>query len=374
MKTISPNSKKRRLLIVGSFPKRIIYGGIYNSCKLIVNSPYFSDFNIILFDSTQISNPAPSIIVRSFLAGVRLFRFIFKLLKTKPEATLIFCSDGASAFEKGVMIQICKSLDIKTLIFPRAGNLINQTNDSRIFRALIRNLFKGSDAFFAQGSRWKSYAIETLKISPNKISIVHNWTAKKEFLEIGQQKIYIKKQEIINFLFVGWLEKEKGVLEILKALKFLDDKKHKYTFTFVGDGKLMRSSRQFIKENNLTHKVFFVGWIKPSEIKNFYIKADVFVLPSWAEGMPNSLIEALSFGLASIVTDVGMICNYLQNNISALILPAKNLDLLQCAMEQLILDNKQREKLSKKGYLISKQYFSTDKGLEKMAKSIKKIF
>ncbi len=365
--------QKSTLLIVGSFPKSIVYGGIYQSCRLIKNSSHFSDFRLILFDSSQISNPPPKIILRIFLSGFRLIHFVFKIIIEKPTTTLIFCSDGASALEKSIMIILCKSLGIKTLIFPRAGNLINQTKKSNFFKWLIRRLFNKANVFLAQGENWKVYANEVLKINSNKIKLVHNWTAKEEFLKVGKIKNYNIKNRIINFLFVGWLEKEKGVIEILKALKFLDSKGFKLKFTFIGDGTLMKFSKKFIEDNNLIGKVFLEGWKKPSEMKKYYRNSDVFVLPSWAEGMPNALIEALSCGLASIVTDVGMISNYLEDNYSAIILPTQNVFSLEKAMQELIINKPLREMISKNGHIVSKQYFSTDKGLESLAKTIKTL-
>ena len=89
--------------------------------------------------------------------------------------------------------------------------------------------------------------------------------------------------------------------------------------------------------------------------------------------MPNALIEALSCGLASIVTDVGMISNYLENNYSAIILPTQNVFSLEKAMQKLIINKPLREMISKNGHIVSKQYFSTDKRLESLAKTIKTL-
>ena len=364
--------QKSTLLIVGSFPKSVVYGGIYQSCSLIKNSSHFSDFKLILFDSSQISNPPPKIIARIFLSGVRLIHFLFKILIEKPTTTLIFCSDGASALEKSIMILLCKSLGIKTLIFPRAGNLINQTKKSNFFKWLIRRLFNKADVFLAQGENWKVYANEVLKINSNKIKVVHNWTAKEEFLKVGKIKNYNIKNRIINFLFVGWLEKEKGVIEILKALKFLDGKGFKLKFTFIGDGTLMKFSKKFIEDNNLIDKVFLEGWKKPSEMKKYYRNSDVFVLPSWAEGMPNALIEGLSCGLASITTNVGMIPNYLKDKHNALLINPKSNEELTIAMKKLIMDKNLKLKLSKNGYKTAIKYFSTEIGLKSLSELIKK--
>ena len=113
---------------------------------------------------------------------------------------------------------------------------------------------------------------------------------------------------------MGWLERERGVFEILNSIKDLDTSNFSFSFTFVGDGKAMKKAKDFVVKNQLSEKVFFEGWVLNEKLGEYYKNADIFILPSWAEGMPNSLIEALSCDLATIVSNVGLIPNYLTNN------------------------------------------------------------
>ena len=70
-------NNKLNLLIVAAFPpknKKVI-GGIEKSSRILIKSKYFQQFEIIQFDTSQISNPPPSFFIRFFLAIVRLFKF-----------------------------------------------------------------------------------------------------------------------------------------------------------------------------------------------------------------------------------------------------------------------------------------------------------
>ena len=367
------SNKTPSLLIVGSFPKKPIYGGIQQSCKLIIDSSFFSDFNVIQFDTSQISNPPPPFFIRFFLAGIRLFRFVIKLINYRPKAILIFCSDGASALEKGVMLKLSKIGVTKSFIFPRAGNLIHQTSHFNGFRKTIKYLFNKADIFLAQGENWKNFAHEDLQIPSSKIKMIHNWTATKKLLATGSKKEYLSVNGTTRFLFVGWLEREKGVFEILNSIKELKASNLPFSFTFVGDGKAGKKAKNFVATNKLDQNVIFKGWVLNEELIECYQNADVFVLPSWAEGMPNALIEAISCGLAPIVSNVGLISNYLKNNESSLIIPPKDSIKLSIAMKSLILDKKLRIKISKNGYKVAVSYFSTEKGLENFSTLIKNI-
>lgn len=362
-----------KLLIVGSFPQKTIYGGIQRSCELILDSSHFSDFELILFDSSQISNPPPSFSIRLFLAGVRIYRYIFKLVIERPQVSLIFCSDGASAIEKGVMLWLSKIFRVKALIFPRAGNLIEQTKTKPLFRNIIKFLFSKSNIFLAQGENWNLFAREVIKLPLENIKVLHNWTATENLLKIGATRKYNKNNAVTKFLFVGWLEKEKGLHELLESIKALNEKNLDFSITFIGDGSGMKPAQKFITDNQLSKKVLFKGWVAHRGIEEYYKAADIFVLPSWAEGMPNALIEALSCGLASIVSNVGMISNYLVNDSNALLIPPKDSKSLITAMEELILNKKLKINISKNGHKVANEYFSSEKELKSLSKLIKNV-
>lgn len=363
---------KKKLLIVGSFPKKPIFGGIQQSCKLIITSSFFSHFKLIPFDSSQISNPPPNFIVRLIYANIRILRFVYNLIIERPKVSLIFCSDGFSALEKGVMVYLSNFFGVKALIFPRAGNLINQVNEYLFFKHLIKILFKKATLFLAQGEKWNTFAQDTLEFPKESIKIIHNWSATKELIKIGYSRTYDNK-DITKFLFVGWFEKEKGVYELLESIKLLSDKNLPFSITIIGNGNAMYDAQRFVNENQLTEKVIFEGWVPNDDIYEYYNSADIFVLPSWQEGMPNALIEALSCGLASIVTNVGMIPNYLQNELNAIIIPPKDSLTLYLAMEKLIMDKKLKVSISTNGHKLAKKYFNTEKGLESLSDTINSL-
>ena len=125
---------------------------------------------------------------------------------------------------------------------------------------------------------------------------ISNWTATKDLIEIGKKRL-IKEKGTLNIPFVGWLEKEKGVIEILKSLTELNKGDYSFNMYFIGDGSLMNYAKNFIHKNDLKEIVFLKGWKDFDDVNEFYKLCDIFVLPSWKEGMPNSLIEALAAGL-----------------------------------------------------------------------------
>ena len=161
------------------------------SCYEILNSKSFSEFDIITIDSTSLSVPPPNYIIRLIFASKRIIQLIIKLSFEKPACCLFFCSDGSSAIEKGLMIIISKIFGIKCIIFPRAGNLINQVKRNQVFKFYIKNLFKQADKFLCQGEDWKKFALEILKIDNSK-KLFQTDSTKILKLELIEKSIQIK--------------------------------------------------------------------------------------------------------------------------------------------------------------------------------------
>ena len=155
-------------------------------------------------------------------------------------------------------------------------------------------------------------------------------------------------------------------MELLNAFKNLTNKGYNISLKILGDGKLMQYSRLFSKDHNLNN-ISLNGWANRSELINHIKQSDVFVLPSWQEGMPNSLIEALASGLPCITTSVGVIPNYLINNQHAIIIEPRDVKNLEISMERLIKDSKLRKNLSKNGHLLAKNVFLSNNSLKKLS-------
>ena len=363
-----------KLLIVGSFPddRSNIFGGIAKSCRILINSNHFNEFKILKLDSSQASSPKPSLLIRFLYAISRILRLIYLNIAKKPEVVLIFCSDGFSAIEKGIMIIISKFQGSKVMIFPRAGNLIVQTKKNRIFNYLIKILFNKSDIFLAQGKNWKKFAKDLLNIDVDKIEIIHNWTATNELLEIGHNREFMHKQNI-KLLYIGWLEKEKGLIELINAIKILVQKGFSLELVLIGDGSMREEIESYTRENKIDKKVFLKGWLSSNAIKFYLKESDIFILPSWQEGMPNSLIEAVSSGIPSVASSVGVIPNYFTHLENIILTEPKNITNLHMSIEELIKDFNLRKKLSNNALLIAKNFFSEDKSLENLSNKIKQI-
>ena len=114
------------------------------------------------------------------------------------------------------------------------------------------------------------------------------------------------KNGTVQLLFVGRISVVKGLDYLLKALRLLEKEHNTYNWRLdiIGDGPAKGALSGLAQSLGMADKVRFQGWMPREEIARAYPRADLFILPSLDEGMPNALLEAMASGLASVVTRV----------------------------------------------------------------------
>ena len=143
---------------------------------------------------------------------------------------------------------------------------------------------------------------------------------------------------------VGRLSHEKGHIDLVRAFAGLPEPlRASARLILVGDGPERGRLEQACKANGVMGSVFLAG--HQDDVKPFYGIADVFVLPSYTEGSPNVLLEAMAAGVAVIATDVGGVPELAHNDRSALLVRAHDPASLSNAISQLLGDPKLRERL-----------------------------
>ena len=159
---------------------------------------------------------------------------------------------------------------------------------------------------------WKEFFRNNYIITEEKCLIQKNW------IDIENYEYTDHNNDTLGILFLGWVEKDKGIFDLIQSIH--DLKSHKNLLIHVaGYGKHFEESKTLIKKLNLTEKFIFHGWVDKNLKKQLLKECSVFVLPSYYEGMPNSLIESMSSGLACICSNVGGIPDIITNGINGYI-------------------------------------------------------
>jgi glycosyltransferase involved in cell wall biosynthesis len=306
------------------------------------------------------------------LAFKRLLVYCRKLWDERPDIVLIFTSSGFSLLEKGLMGRIALFLHKPTLIFPRSGVIIEQFSNSSFQRCLIKWSLGNSTKLLCQGNAWFNFAVQKLNYLETNAPVIHNWTASKELLAIGQAKVELDIHDPVKLLFLGWLEEKKGIFELLDSCLQLNDKT-RFSLVIAGKGNAEERAMEFVKDNGLVEKVDFRGWVEGKELEKLFMECDVLVLPSWAEGLPNAMIEAMAAGLAVVVSAVGNVPSVLTDGKNGLLIRPQNVEALTKALFSLIDDPVFLKKLAISGHVTAKNNFSISNAVEKFEKIFNEI-
>ncbi len=179
-----------RILFVGAFPPpgREIFGGAVTSCRVLLESSFPERADLILLDSTQISNPPPGFAVRLLLAARRFLTYLIQFERKRPDAVLLFTAAGASVVEKGAMAWYARFRGVPALISLRGGPVLDASNKSRFTRAWVRLALRGARTILCQGRAWQRFAVDVLGFQAEHAPIVPNWTATPALLAIGRSR------------------------------------------------------------------------------------------------------------------------------------------------------------------------------------------
>jgi glycosyltransferase involved in cell wall biosynthesis len=198
--------------------------------------------------------------------------------------------------------------------------------------------------------------------------ILGNWTATDELLAIGAARGYDPAGGAMTLLFLGWIEPGKGVFELLECVRTLSSRPGfpRLRLLMAGDGSAIEAVRRFVRENGLEDTVELPGWIDGLRKADAFREADLFVLPSYMEGMPNALIEAMAAGLPVVVTAVGAVPDMVDDGGNGLVIEPRDADAVTRAVERLISTPSLRMALGRAAWHTAREKFGAETAVDRL--------
>lgn len=145
-----------------------------------------------------------------------------------------------------------------------------------------------------------------------------------------------KTSSIKQFLCIGRLCEQKGQLLLLESFKSLVKMNDNVKLILAGDGGMRPEIELYIKDNNLSKHVLITGWISSNEVKRLLLESDAMILPSFAEGLPVAIMEAMAIGTPVLSTYIAGIPELLINKQNAFLFPAGDVEATNLAMQEFI--------------------------------------
>jgi glycosyltransferase involved in cell wall biosynthesis len=160
-----------------------------------------------------------------------------------------------------------------------------------------------------------------------------------------------------NVLFLSRIIKEKGIMEALKGFGILRSKNPDVTMTVAGDGEGMEEAKKLIEERKIPD-VRFVGYVSGEEKAKELSRAHCYLFPSYEEGMPISVLEAMAFGLPVITRPVGALADFFENGAMGYMTESKAPEVFAGLMQKLLDDPVACEQMGQYNRKYAKEHFS----------------
>jgi len=273
---------------------------------------------------------------RFFSLFINIFDYIvffFKLKSGEFSLVILNTSFGRTGFWRDYLfIRIIRFFKMKYIVFFRG---IDYTVFDNIYRrqcAPFKSTFLQADGIIVLSSELKQRLIA---LGYKKGINIETTVVDSDMLNgVSIDKI-IEKMSSVDFpiLFLSRIEKSKGIYELLESFRMIHKKYPHVSLRFCGDGTKLNTLK---KQIHKTESVFFTGYIDNKNKIREYSNAQVFILPSYHEGLPNSIVEAMSFGLPVITTSVGGIPDIFIDGVNGILLKELNQTTIFNALEHYI--------------------------------------
>jgi glycosyltransferase involved in cell wall biosynthesis len=162
--------------------------------------------------------------------------------------------------------------------------------------------------------------LQEYNINPDKVIVAGNGV---------DEEFFCYKQKESNdghkyIMFVGRIDREKGLFDLVECAKHICRNRSDVFFTVAGKGRDLKKLIRKAKKAGVQNRFVFLGQVEKDHLVKLYQNAAIFVLPSYHEGLPGVLLEAMSCGLPIITTDVRGNRDLISNGKNGIIVPPRN--------------------------------------------------
>lgn len=260
-------------------------------------------------------------------------------------------AERLSLVRKGVLLAACRALGVPTVLHVHAAQLHHGWRKlPRPGRALLRWMFSLPQSCVVLGPASADFVTRELGVPPERVEVVIN----------GVPEPSLQRREpdgLLRILFVGNLSERKGVSDLLRALSQPQLAGLRFNATFAGGGDV-EGYRRMAERMGLGERVRFTGWADQEQVARLLSLADVLVLPSYDEGLPLAILEALAQGVAVICTPVGEIPHVLSDGRNACFVQPGDAPGIADALARVLGDRQLREQLEREGRALYREQFS----------------
>jgi glycosyltransferase involved in cell wall biosynthesis len=304
-----------RILVVGPLPPPL--GGVGVMNDLLAHSSLARDFDLHTLDTSKkrVRAAADTATWRSPVFFARnVWAMVVMLVRIRPAAVYVHATSGYAFLRDWVVMMKARALGARVVChyhgthqsaFPYADTPLGRWRSRVMMRAAHRVIVLGETYRAHLAQVWRR---DDIAVMPNLVnaSLYRVPAVRPTWLPPDERAV----------LFVGRLSRPKGVWDLLEAIPSVLAAQPRTRFVFVGvadsaaDESALRAQAAAL---GVADHVTFLGAIDGAPKVQAYLASSVFVLPSWIEGFPLVIPEAMAAGLPLVVTRVGVVSDYVHD-------------------------------------------------------------
>lgn len=344
-----------KVLTIGNAPS--VKGGITSVIAQILGHDWKSDGVEMSFIPTYIDND-----ITKFLYYMKAYGKIEKMFRTAPpDVVHIHMSYRGSFVRKYRIHRLCMKYNIPDIVHLHGSEFKKWYDESdERTRKKIKRLLRETGKFIVLGNEWNE-AVKEMEPMTNTLVVSNTVSMPSES---------VKYEDPFKVLFLGVLIKRKGVSDLLKAIRMIKDKKTSISVKYyiAGSGAEERALKEECTKLGLDQDVSFLGWTVGEQKTNLLKICQMLVLPSYNEGLPIAVLEAISYGMPVVASNVGDISSAVIDEENGYLITAGDVGSLADKMEIIISNKDIWKKMSQQSRNIAKDKFSEEMFFEKLKK------
>jgi len=360
-----------KILLIGALPPPFHGVTIYN--EILLNSKIKKCFHINhldISDHRNLDNLGKVDIINIYLS-LKNFLSLFKLLlKYKPDIVYLPISQNIAFLRDGIFIDIIKFFSRSKIIAHLHGSAFKDCYDKSnfIFRKFIDYTLPKVDYAIVY-----SYSLR---------HVIDKWVNNIEFVPIGttfKPCINSRDNKEIIVGYMGSLTRSKGIEDLVKAAGIVLKKYRNIKFRIAGSWRKQEEETKekillFINDSRINNNIELLGFIPDAEKEKFLTNIDIFIFPSWNEGQPLAILEAMAAGCPVIATkDVGAIPETVINGKTGILVEKQNPEEIARSIVYLIENPDIRLKMGLAARKKFEDDYTIDKNVDNMIKVFRKI-
>jgi len=277
-------------------------------------------------------------------------------------------AERLSLVRKAIVVIVARALGLPVILHLHAAQLHHFYRAlPRPLRALTRWVFSLPNACIVLGSASRRFVTQELGVPDARVEVVINGVpqpSRPRRAVTGSTR---------RILFVGNLSERKGVTDLLRAVARPEFDRTGVQVRIAGGGPV-EAYRSVARELQVDAFVSFEGWSDQSKVAELLAEADVLVLPSYDEGLPLVILEAMANGVAVVCTPVGEIPLQFRDGVDARFVAAGDIAGIARALSEVLADRTLRATLENNGKAAYRQRFSLDVFFDHIARMHRRHF